>query len=266
MRFIAHRILRDGKALDSMDEGRLAAHHGVELDLRLGVDGGLVVRHSPLFGGGRGHRRGVGHPFRAVARRLTEARRPPGLLLLDVKCAAAAQAAALEIAADPPEAAVTFVCWHADEVVAIRAILPAARILFCIAPIMARRERERSDFYLANQFPFLWPAERFMPALDKHNRHNINVRLLAPDCAAIPLPQGVDGVCLHRVFWKPELAALTRAQGLEVAVYGLSGRARAFEAAAVGRFDLAILGKEKSRVRMQDAPHAAAAHSRPIAA
>jgi len=260
MRYIAHRILKDGVPLEALDVGRIAAHDGVELDLRLGVDGDLLVRHSPLFGGRRLHRRGIGHCFDAVSRRLEALAQRPRLLLLDVKCANAARSAARRLAASGGEGEAAFVCWHEAEVRAVREALPDARILFCVAPIVAKRDRERAEFYLANSFPFLWAAERFMPQLDKHNRHNINVKFIGPGRDAIPLPEAVDGICLHRVFWRPEIAAMARAQGLSVAVYGLHSRAQAAEAAAVGAIDLAVMGV-KRRARSEEA-----GHSRPIAA
>ena len=127
----------------------------------------------------------------------------------------------------------------------------AARIFFCIAPIVARRApRGRlENLYLSNSFPFFWAAERFDPDPDKSNRHNINVRLISSRRGDAALPDGVDGVCVHRLFWRPTLAALVAAQGLEVAVYGLASRAQAAAQAARGPVAYAIIGERRDALR-----------------
>ena len=54
MRFIAHRVFRDGETFDNVDAGRLAGYHGVELDVRDDGEGrtyavgynGIVVQYD----------------------------------------------------------------------------------------------------------------------------------------------------------------------------------------------------------------------------
>lgn len=244
MRLIAHRAFRDGARLDEIDPRRFEGFDGVELDLRLSREGRLVVEHSPIFRARRAARRENG--LEDVLTLLASAPTPPRTLFFDVKCLPAARAAAARVAAGAVAQDVAFTCWHADEVAAVRAILPQARVFFCIAPIVARRApRGRlGSIYLCNSFPFLWAAERFTPKSDKTNRHNINIRLIGANSDPAPLPSGIDGVCVHRVFWRPTLAAMVAAQGLEVAVYGLASRAQALAQAAVGPVRYAIIGSE----------------------
>lgn len=251
MRFIAHRILRDGERLDSLDPRRVRGFDGVELDLRLDGAGLLSVRHAPLILAGGAPRKLRGHCFETVLETLASLPEAPGLLLLDVKCVTAAAAAARALAERPIRAETVFACWHEGEVAAIREALPDATILFCVAPIVSQRAGRRAaagagprridDLYLCNSFPFFWSARNFTPRLEKHNRHNINIKLVAPGRGISALPDGVDGLCLHRVFWNPALAAMTEAEGLMVALYGLRSRAHARRESAHGRFDLAIV-------------------------
>ncbi len=254
MRLIAHRVFRDGARLDACDTQRFGAYDGVELDLRLNREKRLVVEHSPIFRARPRSRAVCENSFEDALTLLATAPKPPATLFLDVKCGAAARAAASRIAAAPTGADVVFTCWHADDVAAVRATLPEARIFFCIAPIVARRApRGRlENLYLTNSFPFFWAAERFSPKLEKSNRHNINIRLISANRDGAPLPEGGDGVCVHRLFWRPTLAALVAAQGLEVAVYGLRSRAQALAQAALGPVSYAIIGQQR------DAPSASA--------
>ncbi|SEA42969.1 hypothetical protein [Rubrimonas cliftonensis] len=275
MRFIAHRILRDGERLDSLDPRRVRGFDGAELDLRLDAAGSLTVRHAPLILAGGAPRKLRGHCFDEVLRALTSLPEAPRLLLLDVKCETAARAAALTIARRPPAAEIVFACWHEGEVAAIRETLPEAKILFCVAPIVSQRAGRRAaagraarridDLYLCNSFPFFWSAQNFTPRLEKHNRHNINIKLVAPGHGISALPAGVDGLCLHRLFWNPALAALAASEGLTVALYGLGSRAQARREAAHGGYDYAIIsakGREShaaSETRVATAPDAGAA-------
>jgi glycerophosphoryl diester phosphodiesterase len=263
MRLIAHRVFRDGEKLERFDARRFTGFDGVEMDLRVDPCGSLVVRHAPVFA--------VGHRLRRLrGARLDDAlaligREPqaPRLLLLDVKCVTAARAAADLLAQQPTDREVVFACWHAEEAAEIRARLPHARILFCAAPIVARRAPAGAleDLYLANSFPFLWPSDRFSPRLGKANRHNINVRLISRRRGGRIAPEGVDGLCVHRLFWGPRLADLAREQGVEIAVYGLNSRAQAQAAAAYGPLAYAIIGEGRRagrRAERSQSLHAAA--------
>lgn len=250
MRLIAHRVFRDEDRLERFDGSRIAGFDGVELDLRLDPCGALAVRHSPVFAAGRTLHRLRGNRFDDVMRLLEREPEGPGVLLLDVKCVTAAEAAADRIAAGDAGREVVFACWHAAEVDAIRTRVPDATILFCIAPIVARRAPQAvRDLYVTNSFPFLWSAQRFAPRLAKTNRHNINVKVIARDGGAIDLPDGVDGICLHRLFWRPTVAGLLARAGLKAAVYGLGSRAQAQAAAALGPVSYAIIGEGRAARR-----------------
>lgn len=249
MRLIAHRAFRDGARLDTIDVRRFEGFDGVELDLRLNREGRLVVEHSPIFRARSTARRENG--LEDVLTLLASAPTPPRTLFLDVKCLPAAQAAARRVAAGPVAQDVAFTCWHADEATAVRTILPDARIFFCIAPIVARRAPggRLGNLYLCNSFPFFWAAERFTPKPEKTNRHNINIRLIGANRAPAPLPPDIDGVCVHRVFWRPTLASMVAALGLEVAVYGLGSSKQALAQAAVGPVRYAIIGSQSAARR-----------------
>jgi glycerophosphoryl diester phosphodiesterase len=250
MRLIAHRIFRDGDRLERLDARRLAGFEGVELDLRLGAGGDLVVRHSPVFAAGRSLKRVPGHRFADALGHLDRMAEKPRLLLLDVKCVTAARAAARLLADQPPPAEVVFNCWHVEEVAAIRDRLPTARILYCAAPIVARRAPagRLEDMFLSNSFPFFWSARNFEPRLDKANRHNINIRLISRRRGGAMAPDGADGLTVHRLFWNRRVAEMAAEQGLEVAVYGLNSRTQALAQAAHGAVAYAIVsGKRDAR-------------------
>jgi glycerophosphoryl diester phosphodiesterase len=251
MRFIAHRIFRDGDRLERIDARRLAGCEGVEIDLRLDASGALVVRHSPVFAAGRTLKRVPGHAFADALTHLSRMVVKPNLLLLDVKCVTAARAAAQLIAGQPPEAEVIFNCWHAEEIDAIRAVLPDARVFFCAAPIVARRAPagRLEDMYLTNSFPFFWRTATFAPCYEKANRHNINVRLISRRRGGLVAPEGADGLTIHRLLWNRHVAELAADQGLEVAVYGLNSRTQARAEAAHGPFDYAIIGDKRAARR-----------------
>lgn len=251
MRLIAHRVFRDGARLDACDTHRFGAYDGVELDLRLNRQGRLVVEHAPVFRARLRRAEPCENGFEDALTLLASAPTPPQTLFLDVKCQAAASAAARRVAESPPCRDIVFTCWRADDAAAVRAILPDARIFFCVAPIVARRApRGRlENLYLTNSFPFFWAAERFEPDPAKSNRHNINIRLISSRRGEGGLPEGVDGVCVHRLFWRPTLAALAAAQGLEAAVYGLASRAQAIAQAAVGPVAYAIIGERRDALR-----------------
>lgn len=251
MRLIAHRIFRDGERLERLDARRLEGVEGVEIDLRLDAGGALVVRHSPVFAVGRSLRRLPGHRFADALTHLARMAEAPRLLLLDVKCVTAAHAAARALRDQPPAADVVFNVWRAEEIAAIRTHLPDARILYCAAPIVARRAPagRLEDLFLSNSFPFLWSARNFTPKIEKANRHNINIRLISRRRGGLIAPEGVDGLTVHRLFWNRRLAELAAEQGLEVAVYGLNSRAQAHAEAAHSPFAYAIIGDKRAARR-----------------
>jgi glycerophosphoryl diester phosphodiesterase len=250
MQFIAHRVLRDGEPAEALDPALVAGFDGLELDLRLDPRGRLIVDHAPVFAGLR--RRPASDSLEAALDVIGALRGVPRRLLLDVKCVTAATAAARLVEQRGMEREVIFACWHAAEVDAIRETLPGATILYCIAPIVASRapKGRLQSLYVTNVFPFFWSAANFAPRLDKRNRHNINVKLVSRSRGITTLPPRIDGVCVHRVFWTPSLAAIAAAQGLSVAVYGLRSRAHAQRLAADrGAFDYAIIGSRQGGAR-----------------
>lgn len=250
MQFIAHRVFRDGEPAVTLDPARIAGFDGLELDLRLDGAGRLVVEHAPVFGALR--RRPVSDSLEAALDVLAGLGVVRRRLLLDVKCVTAARAAARFVAERGLERDVLFACWHAAEVDAIRATLPDATILYCIAPIVAARapQGRLQSLYLTNVFPYFWSAANFAPRLDKPNRHNIHVKLVSRTRGMTMLPQSIDGLCVHRLFWTPSLAAIAAAQGFSVAVYGLRSRAAALRLAAErGAFDFAIIGSRPAARR-----------------
>ncbi len=250
MQFIAHRVFRDGEPAEALDPALIFGFDGLELDLRLDARGRLVVDHAPVFRGLR--RRSSSDSLEAALDVIAALSRAPRRLLLDVKCVTAAVAAARLVAARGMERDVLFACWHAAEVDAIRDALPSAKILYCIAPIVAARapQGRLQSLYLTNVFPYFWSAANFTPRLDKPNRHNINVKLISRSRGITTLPPRIDGVCVHRVFWTPSLAAIAASQGLSVAVYGLRSRIVAQRLAAErGAFDYAIIGSRPAALR-----------------
>lgn len=250
MKMIAHRAFEDGVPVERFDDRRIAGFDGLELDLRLSAEGRLVVHHAPLFGAARARR--CGESLEAALDMIGALQGRPQLMLLDVKCVTAAGATARLVLDRGMERDVLFACWHADEVEAIRAVLPGARVLFCVAPIVApRAPRGRlENLYLANSFPFFWSAANFTPRIGKSNRHNINVKLISRRRGVAALPRAIDGLCVHRLFWTPSLAAIIAAEGLVAAVYGLRSQAHAQAlATARGAFAYAIIGADAAARR-----------------
>jgi len=243
MRFIAHRVFADCRPVSRFERLDLADFHGVELDIRDDGQGRAMVEHSPLFRVRRPGRRPVTKPLDATLDYLAGQARRPEIVLLDIKCEAAARLAAGHVAATPLPFEVLFNCWHGGDVRAVRETLPGARILYTVAPILARRvPRGRfRDLYLSNSFPFLRSSLRFEPRSDKANRHNINVKLISTSRLSAVLPRGIDGVCLHRYFWSEEFADYTAARGLSTAVYGLPSRTHRKLDEIESRADFAIV-------------------------
>lgn len=243
MQVIAHRVFEDSRPVSWMDRLDLAAFEGVELDIREDGAGHAMVEHSPLFRVRHARRRRVLKPLNATLDYLGEQAPHLQLAMLDVKCEAAAQLAARHVADTGLPFEVLFNCWHASEVRAIREVLPDARILFTVAPILARRvPRGRyRDLYLSNSFPFVRSSLRYSPRAEKPNRHNINVKLISTAQVTAVLPRRIDGLCLHRYFWSEELSDYARAHGLRTAVYGLPSRSHRKLGRLSGRADYAIV-------------------------
>jgi len=243
MRFIAHRVFEDRRPVCWLERLDLSAFHGVELDIRDDGAGRAMVEHSPLFGVRHARRRRVSKPLDAALGYLSDHAPHLDVLLLDIKCEAAAALAARHVAEARPPFEVIFNCWHASEVATIRETLPDARILFTVAPILARkvpRGRYR-DLYLSNSFPFLRSSLRYAPRTGKANRHNINVKLISTARLTAILPRHIDGVCLHRYFWSEEFADYTARRGLCTAVYGLPSRTHRQLGRIAGHADYAIV-------------------------
>jgi hypothetical protein len=222
MKFVAHRVFRDGERLDAFDPACLDGCHGAELDVRHDEAGQAVVQHSPVFAARR-RRPGEDRSLREAVRLIADRAPDLGVLFLDVKTRPAAEAAARMVLRERPAQEIVFACWHHDEVAAIRAILPRASIFYVVAPIFASRAPRGGfgDLYLSNSFPYLIRSHRFTPKLEKVDRHGINLKLISKRTLAAQLPEGVDGVCVHRIFQSGPLAAFAAGRGLGMAVYGL---------------------------------------------
>jgi hypothetical protein len=264
MKFIAHRVFRDGETFDSLDAERLQGYHGVELDVRDDGRGGVCINHAPLF-----RRRRGGHDL--SGRTLSDAvavfgDNMPSLefLFLDVKTQAAAVILAETVARGEVPFDVVFNCWHVDEVRSIRNRLPKATVFFCVAPIFSKRlaRRRFNDLYLTNSFPFFWRGGSFQPDDDKQNRHNINVKLISPETLKANLPDAIDGVCVHRIFHSAPLLDFVARRGLRSAVYGLPSRAHPKTDALRGEADYAIIRKEPPLKAARRRPSATHTHDR----
>ena len=251
MQLIAHRLYDDAAELRQVDRRRLHGVQGAELDIRCDETGEAVIHHSPVFRARSGAPRDPRKPLRDAVGFLGEIAPHLQTLLLDVKTVDAAGRAAEAVARERPRFDVAFACWRADEVATIRAALPGALILFCVAPIFLRRTpRGRlRDLYICNSFPFITSARGFVPKLDKPNRHNINVKLICKDRLAARLPRGVDGMCVHRLFHREELIDFAAARGLRTAVYGLPACDHPRTDALRGVADFAIVKRPRSGER-----------------
>ncbi len=222
LRLIAHRVFADEAPLAPIRLVGGAPCSGVELDIRCAADGEPWVYHAPVFQIRTERRKRVPKPFGAAMRFLAEHTPWVEVVLLDVKSMEAAAAVSRHLAYNPPPFEVVFTCWHPDEAAVLRLRLPEARILFCVAPIFARRAPRRlRDLYVYNSYPFVSSRRRFAPKLGKENRHNINVKLICSRRLAAALPRQIDGLCVHRIFCSDDLPAFAEQRGLELAVYGL---------------------------------------------
>ena len=266
MKFIAHRVFKDGESFDGFDAQRLLGYHGVELDIRDDGHGGVCINHAPLFRRRRGPVDLSGRALCDAVALFAESCPTLETLFLDVKTQTAASILAEKVGRAEIPFGTVFICWHADEVRAIRERLPEATIFFCIAPIFTGRvPRGRiRDLYVSNSFPFVSRSSRFQPDDEKENRHNINVQLISRRTLDATLPDGIDGVCVHRIFHSAALMAFMEARGLKAAFYGLPSRAHPRTQALSGCADYAIIRKEGpvSRVRRR----AEATHSHDKAA
>lgn len=263
MRMIAHRIFKDETTVDNFDPAIMSGFDGAEFDLRCGPEGDTVVFHGPVLRRGRTAAQSAKR-LEDMCRLLAAAPDCPRFLLLDIKTLGAAENAAAFVA----ERAATvfgdngvetaFLTWREEELRAIRARLPEARIYFVLAPI-ALRGRGRflpKNFYVFNRYPYLASASRFRPRLQQANRHNINLRVLAAGADALA-PGGADGVCFHRMFLTRGVIAKAKAQGLGVAVFGWRSREQALRRPELAEaLDLAIVktpspGKLRRRRRQE---------------
>lgn len=244
MKYVAHRVFRDGETFDGFDAGRLDGYHGVELDIREDGRGGVCINHAPVFRRARADvdlsGRGLDDAVAVFAENCSSLE----MLFLDVKTSAAAAILAARIARRPLGYDSVFLCWHHAEIAAIRSHLPHAVIFFCVAPIFAARARTRS-VYVTNSFPFVSRTTRFNPDAEKPNRHSINVQLIARRAPEVELPDAIDGVCVHRIFRSTRLENFIAGRGLMTAFYGLPSRAHPRTQALAGLADYAIIRKEK---------------------
>ena len=267
MKFIAHRVFKDGETFDGFDAHRLAGYHGVELDIREDGRGGVCINHAPVFLRRRGPADLSGRALCDAVALFAENCPSLELLFLDVKTLAAAEILADKVAKAEIPFTTVFNCWHADEVRAIRERLPHATVFFCVAPIFASRapKGRLNDLYVSNSFPFISRSSRFMPDEEKGNGHHINVKLISSRTLEASLPEAIDGVCVHRIFRSAALMEFIAARGLKAAFYGLPSRSHPRTQALDGCADYAIIRKE-SRPLRQGLRRASATHSRDRAA
>jgi hypothetical protein len=258
MKFIAHRVFRDGEPLDAFDALRVAGCDGAEIDVRHDGAGQAIVQHSPLFAARR-RRRGEDRSLSEAVRVLGEAAPALRTLFLDVKTRPAAEAAARMALRERPPFELVFACWHHDEVAAVRAVLPRATVFYVVAPVFASRAPRGGfgDLYLSNSFPYLVRSTRFRPRLDKVDRHDINLKLISSRTLAARLPDGIDGVCVHRIFQSGPLAAFAEGRSLGLAVYGLrpAREAGALAGLRVASADYAIISRAPGVFRPTEATH-----------
>ena len=225
IRLIAHRVFADEAPLAPIRLVGGAPCHGVELDIRCAPDGEPWVYHAPVFQLRTERRKRIPKPLPEAIRFMADHMPWVEVVLLDVKSVEAAAAVSRHLAYNPPPFDVVFTCWHPDEAAILRQRLPDAKVMFCIAPIFARRAPRRlRDLYLYNSYPFVSSRRRFAPKHGKENRHNINVKLICSRRLSAALPREIDGLCVHRIFCSDDLAAFADARGLGLAVYGLDLR------------------------------------------
>ncbi|MEM6422829.1 MAG: hypothetical protein AAF698_09590, partial [Pseudomonadota bacterium] len=213
---------------------------GVELDIRVDAAGNAMIDHAPLFLLRRRRLAQVPKSLRAAVFFLASEAPELDVLMLDIKSERAAEAVARQLPELAPPFRLVFNCWHAGPLKVLREAFRNAELHYCLVPIFADRlPRTRyRDLFLCNAFPFVHARRRFHPAEEKANAHAVNVRLLKPE--ALKLLDGVDGICVHRLFCTTELLNTAQARGLKLSVYGLrAGRRRLARLAPV--IDYAIV-------------------------
>lgn len=246
MKYIAHRVFKDGETFDGFDARRLDGYHGVELDIREDGRGGVCINHAPVFLRRRGPVNLSGRSLCDAVALFSESCPSLELLFLDVKTLAAAEILADKVAKAEIPFQTVFNCWHVDEVRAIRDRLPDATVFFCVAPIFSARapRGKLNDLYVSNSFPFISRSSRFQPHDDKANGHHINVKLISSRTLEATLPDAIDGVCVHRIFRSNALMEFIASRGLKAAFYGLPSRAHPRTQALADVADYAIIRKE----------------------
>ncbi|MBY8977468.1 hypothetical protein KHP62_16770 [Rhodobacteraceae bacterium NNCM2] len=224
MRLIGHRVFKDDEPIRPFQTDGTLRLDGVELDIRCDSAGMVSVYHAPFFQLRSKRLAHIPKSLRAALHFLSEKIEGLSVVMLDVKSTKAADALGRYLTGVTLPFELVFNCWHGDDVAALRRHLPRAEIFYCLAPIFARRipKGRFSDLYVCNSFPFLSSTSRFKPKHAKTNRHNLNVQLISSREFEAHLPRGIDGVCVHRMFCKPELIELAGRRDLGIAVYGIS--------------------------------------------
>ena len=249
LKVIAHRPFRDETALEDFQPSALAGFDGAELDLRVLDDGSVAVFHSPILTFSRRPARGAAKEVDAVLTLLAKAGAPSRALFIDVKTRAAAHRAhelldRLDVGCD-----IAFICWHADAIAPLREARPAARLFLGVAPLRSAPLTRwlPADFFVFNRFPYVARPHRYRPAARQFNKHNIYVRRFEAGDDVWDLPEGVTGLCFHKMFFNAGLADAARARGVEIAVYGFGSRKDPKIARLKPHIDFAIVDPERSR-------------------
>ncbi len=226
MKIIAHRPFRDERSMEQFDPSCLDGFDGVELDLRHTPEGGVTVFHGPIFTPFRRAAARALKPAAEVVGHITAGVSRVGLVLLDVKTTSAARQVTEALALLNWDPEVAFICWHPNELGFVRAARPDAKIFYAVAPLWERRWTRLlpESFFLFNGFPYIAGASRFRPRTRQFNQHNIAVRRVGASRSWSEMPEGVTGVCFHKLLYRPEIAQAARREGLEVAVYGFRSR------------------------------------------
>lgn len=247
MKVIAHRPFRDERSLAQFDPRCLAGFDGVELDLRCTPEGVVAVFHAPIFTASRRPAPGAAKSLETVLQALAEVGAPTRLMFLDVKTTRAAERMGEILELLGPERDVAFICWHLDEVALVRRAAPAAKVFLAVIPLRRARTdgTEAKDYFLFNRFPYVARAQRFRQRAGQFNQHNINLRWLDPEDIPAGLPEGfdgrIDGVCFHKRLFDPVLCEAFRANGVEIAVYGMPSRRDRAIARMAEHIDFAIV-------------------------
>lgn len=229
MKVIAHRVFPDAEPIEPFGASDTIRMDGVELDVRVDEAGAAMIDHAPLFRLPRRRLARVPKSLSAAVSFLAEETPDLDVLMLDIKSTRAAEAVARQLPELAPPFRLVFTCWHVEPMKVLRETFDDAEVHYCLVPIFADRlpRTRHRDLFLYNSFPFIYSRRRFSPADDKANAHAVNVRLLKPE--RLKLPAGVDGICVHRLFCRPELVRTVRARGLKLSVYGLKAGKKKLE-------------------------------------